>query len=1202
MLRRVESDFLSAALVRRNALRFLLGVLLLAISGRVYSQTTTWDSMLTGSQWYVPTQNLLAYITTTSDLTQNVQIGDQTLWYITNCVGGVFTGTSSQSLTTPISGGTTDTATGTVMNGVINSAGQVQINFTETNGDVTIALGNYRSENGTNLIEMQMFSQEVSGENVTHWAYMAPFTGSAYPPTTPTNPALLSTAWEWMQGTSWNLTDPDLFGSNGSGVFSISTYNSGYFYGSGTSAGSAYTLIGSATPEGNLILGLIDKTSSARTSLFGTITGTASSASMSLSNYTTLGITSGPPIATANVISDQSANLYVTSGTALSLASGTSSYAYTYVGNAANDSNNALTITNDNTLLANSQNLYVGNLGSGNTMTITNGAVVADRSGFVGYDSSSSNNSVQVTGSNSVWRNSADLYVGYSGSNNSLMITSGAQVFASNTYISSFGGSANSVQISDTGSILSNSGSIWVGASPIAGVVGTGTLTVTSGATLSAANLIISGATNSVGTVEIGLKGGSDSNMTLNIPLITFGEGTGSLGLNQSDTLTIRGSIQGATGTNSYAMIQQYGSGTTILTGTSHTGLGYRVDGGQLMVDGGIFDIYLISAIAPNELGGPRTVTVGNKNSGISLVVKNGGELHSFATIIGTDLQKNSAALTTSANNWALITDPGSKLIAGALQVGNVSSGNSLTISNGATVSSTLSTSIGISGSNNSVTVTGTGSLLTNTGSLIVGTYSQSYDSSANSLLVTNGGSVTSGSATIGNTTNSFGNSVTVSGSGSLWTNSGDVILGNGGSSNSLTIANGGGMVSSNFFISYTNTSSDNSVLVTGSSGNSSTLSNTGTLSIGFAGSGSLTVADGALVVASGGITIASQAGAVGTLNVTGGLVTNSSGILGSGTGSFGTATASSGTWANSGDLTVGGSGTGTLTMSGGLVSVGGTLSQGSYGTINLNSGGTLQIGVGGASGDLASDLTNNGTLIFNRSDASTYSGVISGTGAFTKQGGGTLTLAGANSYSGLTRISGGALALSGTGSVGTGGLSLGTGGSFDLTALTSGTSALAGNLIGSGTLSGNGKTLAVSGSFLPGNSPGTVMVDTGFLLDLSGATGTAFEITSPLFTAGSYDLVDGAGSVTFGGSLNLLFSGGIFANNANVLQLFTNAGGFAGDFASVSSTGLSLGQTATFNAATGFITIVPEPTTAALVALGAGLVGFRQRRKRRTA
>jgi T5SS/PEP-CTERM-associated repeat protein len=960
--------------------------------------------MLIGSQWYVPTQNMLAYMTATSDLTQNVQIGDQTLWYITNCVGGVFTGTSSQSLTTPISGGTTNSASGTLMNGVINSAGQVQINFTETNGDVTIALGNYRSVSETNLIEMQMFSQEVTGENVTHWAYMAPFTGSDYPQNTPTNPALLSTNWEWMQGTSWNLTDPDLFGSNGSGVFSISTYNSGYFYGSGTSADSAYTLIGSATPEGNLILGLIDKTSSARTSLFGTITGNASSASMSLSNYTSYGITDGPPIATATVVSGLTDILYVSDGTTLSLASGTNSYAYTYVGNAADDSNNVLTITNDNTRLTNSQNLYIGNLGSGNTMTIADGAVVADRSGFIGYDSSSSSNSVQVTGSKSVWQNSSDLYVGYSGSNNSLMIESGAKVFASNTYISSFGGSTNSVQISDTGSALINSESIWVGASPITEVVGTGTLTITSGGTLSAANLIISSATNSVGTVEIGLKGGTDSGMTLDVPLISFGEGTGSLGLNQSDTLTISGAIQGAMSTSSYAMIQQYGSGTTILTGISHTGLGYRVDGGQLIVDGGIFDIYLVDAIAPNELGGPRTVTVGNKNSGISLVVKNGGELHSFATIIGTDLQKNSDVLTTSSNNWALVTDPGSKLIAGALQVGNVSSGNSLTISNGATVTSTLSTSIGISGSSNSITVDGAGSSLTNIGSLIVGTYSQSCDSSANSLLVTNGGSLTSGSATIGNTTNSSGNSVTVSGSGSLWTNNGDVILGNGGSSNSLIISNGGGMVSSNSFISYTNTSSDNSVLVTGSSGNSSTLSNSGTLSIGYAGSGSLTVADGALVVASGGITIASQAGAVGTLNIGSSGGTDMAGAITTPTIVFGT-------------------GTGTIKFNQvNTTSIAANISDNGNGAINQLGSGTTILS-GNNSGFSGLTTINAGTLLANSSTALGTSPVMVASSG---------TLGGNGSIGGATTVTSGGILAPGYNGVGslsfTNGLTLQTG------------------------------------------------------------------------------------------------------------------------------------------------------------------------------
>ena len=51
-------------------------------------------------------------------------------------------------------------------------------------------------------------------------------------------------------------------------------------------------------------------------------------------------------------------------------------------------------------------------------------------------------------------------------------------------------------------------------------------------------------------------------------------------------------------------------------------------------------------------------------------------------------------------------------------------------------------------------------------------------------------------------------------------------------------------------------------------------------------------------------------------------------------------------------------------------------------------------------------------------------------TGDVMKQGAGRLTLARANSYSGITTISAGTIALSGAGRVGTGGLNLGTAGS----------------------------------------------------------------------------------------------------------------------------------------------------------------------------
>jgi autotransporter-associated beta strand protein/T5SS/PEP-CTERM-associated repeat protein len=150
----------------------------------------------------------------------------------------------------------------------------------------------------------------------------------------------------------------------------------------------------------------------------------------------------------------------------------------------------------------------------------------------------------------------------------------------------------------------------------------------------------------------------------------------------------------------------------------------------------------------------------------------------------------------------------------------------------------------------------------------------------------------------------------------------------------------------------------------------------------------------------------------VGTLAVTGGLFVSGTGFtsgtthLGGSPSGVGIGVISGGTWANGGDVKVGAIGTGTLTMTGGVFSVAGTLSTGSLGTINLNVGGTLQIGAGGTTGVLGvSTLANNGTLIFNRSDASTYSGVLSGSGGLTKDGGGMLTLTGSNGLTGPTAI-----------------------------------------------------------------------------------------------------------------------------------------------------------------------------------------------------
>ncbi len=82
-------------------------------------------------------------------------------------------------------------------------------------------------------------------------------------------------------------------------------------------------------------------------------------------------------------------------------------------------------------------------------------------------------------------------------------------------------------------------------------------------------------------------------------------------------------------------------------------------------------------------------------------------------------------------------------------------------------------------------------------------------------------------------------------------------------------------------------------------------------------------------------------------------------------------------------------------------------------GPTNTGIGNTLQVGTGGTVGRLGpGDINNDGTLIFNRSDALAVPNLINGSGGVRQDGTGTLTLSAANGYGGGLTVNSGAARL----------------------------------------------------------------------------------------------------------------------------------------------------------------------------------------------
>ncbi|MDW6025388.1 autotransporter domain-containing protein [Mesorhizobium sp. BAC0120] len=820
---------------------------------------------------------------------------------------------------------------------------------------------------------------------------------------------------------------------------------------------------------------------------------------------------------------------------------------------------------------ASASNLNMGGYGTA-TLTIQNGGALSSSNGSIGLVPNSPA-SVTVDGGGSSWTNSGDLYVGFAGTG-TVTIQNGGKVSNGAGAIGFIPFSTGIVTVDGTASSWTNTGDLTVGWG------GTGTLIIQNGGAVNSANGYIGYAPDSTGAVTVD---GTGSSWTNSGDLFV-----GSAGIGSTLTIQNGGNVSSAAGNIYRSTVTVDGAGSSwtnsrnlsVGYGTLTIKNGATISSADGIPYGGITSSGAIehSTVLVDGTGSSWT-NFGDFYVGISdagaLTIQNGGKVSSATGYIGF--------MPVSTGSTVTVDGPGSSWTnSGDLNVGYYGTGT-LAIRNGGAVSAASTTIAASAGSTGTLNIGGgigdpavaPGTLNTptvtfgaGTGQIIFNHTSTNYTfapviSGPGSMTVAAGTTILTGANDYTGGTTVSGGVLSVSSDGNLGAAMSGVALSGGTLQTTGTFSTARAIIASSAASGIDVAGADNLTLtgtLTSTGAGTLTKSGTGTLTFGSAldlsgYSAGLTLAGGTLSLQKG------LAAGFGTITTTGSVIDYANGIDNSAPINVnsehtqlqvlaGSATQSGAISESNGprplekigagvlNLTAVNSYTGGTTVSGGTLALSGAGSVEASSGVSLASGTTLDISQ--TSGATIQALNNNaagqtaavalGSQMLTVSNGGTFAGVIQdggiggGAGGGLTVSGGTLTLSGANTYTGPTTVNGGQLRINGSIASAT-------------TVDTSGTLSGSGSISGAVTVNAGGALSGAAGSTLTMSS---------LTLDVGSSTNVALGAPS---TTGLFNVT---GSMTLAGALNVSDAGGF---GAGVYRLFDYGG-------TLTDNGLAIGST----------------------------------------